>query len=112
VVEDVRTGSVFTGFTLLGATVEDARPGLFHHEALIWTMDLLPNPRVRSQLGYGIIMAGERRDPWGGVCHGASEEETYRELCALVADEVEQPREAGKELPPARTRPMREAVPA
>ena len=23
--------------------------------------------------------------PWGGVCHGAAEEEAYRQLCALVA---------------------------
>ena len=50
--------------------------------------------------------------PWGGVCHGSSEEETYRELCALVEDEVEELRQAGKELPVASTRPMREAVPA
>lgn len=26
--------------------------------------------------------------PHGGICHGASEQETYRELCALVAEEV------------------------
>jgi predicted RNase H-like HicB family nuclease len=50
--------------------------------------------------------------PWGGVCHGASEEETYRQLCALVRDEVEQLRKDGKELPAAGTRPMRDAVPA
>ena len=50
--------------------------------------------------------------PWGGVCHGSSEEETYRELCALVEDEVEELRQAGKELPVASTRAMREAVPA
>ena len=24
--------------------------------------------------------------PWGGVCHGEHEEETYRELCDLVAE--------------------------
>ena len=23
--------------------------------------------------------------PWGGVCHGSTEEEAYRQLCALVA---------------------------
>jgi len=50
--------------------------------------------------------------PWGGVCHGTSEEDTYRQLCALVEDEVEELRQAGKELPVASTRPMREAVPA
>ena len=50
--------------------------------------------------------------PWGGVCHGASEEEAYHQLCALVQDEVGQLRQAGKELPPPSTRPMREAVPA
>ena len=50
--------------------------------------------------------------PWGGVCHGATEEETYRQLCALVQEEVDQLSRAGKKLPPANTRPMREAVPA
>ena len=48
--------------------------------------------------------------PWGGACHGATEEETFRELCALVEAEVEQLREAARELPPVSTRPMREAV--
>lgn len=50
--------------------------------------------------------------PFGGVCHGATEEDTYRQLCALVAEEVDELQRAGKELPPASTRPMREAVPA
>lgn len=50
--------------------------------------------------------------PWGGVCHGATEEKTYRQLCALVQSEVEQLLQAGKELPRASTRAMREAVPA
>ncbi len=50
--------------------------------------------------------------PWGGVCHSTTEEETYRELCRLVADEVEDLRTKGKALPAASTRPMREAVPA
>jgi predicted RNase H-like HicB family nuclease len=50
--------------------------------------------------------------PWGGVCHATTEEEAYRQLCALVLDEVEELRRAGKELPQANTRPMREAVPA
>ena len=50
--------------------------------------------------------------PWGGVCHGTTEEDAYRQLCALVADEVEELRANGKELPAPSTRPMREAVPA
>ncbi len=50
--------------------------------------------------------------PFGGVCHGSTEEDAYRQLCALVAGEVEELRAAGKELPAPSTRPMREAVPA
>jgi len=50
--------------------------------------------------------------PWGGVCHGRSEDETYRQLCSLVEEEVEQLLRDGKELPMASTRPMRDAVPA
>src|SRR3989442_15951095 len=50
--------------------------------------------------------------PWGGVCHGPNEEETYRELCALVREEVEELVKSGKGLPPGATRPMRDAVPA
>ena len=48
--------------------------------------------------------------PWGGVCHGASEEKTYQQLCALVREEVQQLRHEGKELPAPGTRPMKEAV--
>lgn len=48
--------------------------------------------------------------PWGGACHGTTEEETYRALCALVEQEVEQLRDSAQELPPVSTRPMREAV--
>jgi hypothetical protein len=48
--------------------------------------------------------------PWGGVCHGATEEETYGGLCALVREELEELRRAGKEIPTPATRPMREAV--
>ena len=48
--------------------------------------------------------------PWGGVCHGQSEETTYHELCDLVREDVEQLRREGKELPVPGTRPMREAV--
>ena len=50
--------------------------------------------------------------PWGGVCHGTTEDETYRQLCQLVHDEVSELRETGKELPAPVTRPMRDAVPA
>ena len=50
--------------------------------------------------------------PYGGICHAGSEEEAYRQLCALVADEVQELQRAGHELPPPSTRPMREAVPA
>ena len=50
--------------------------------------------------------------PWGGVCDGTGEEETYGKLCALVREEVEELRQTGKELPTPGTRPMREAVTA
>ena len=50
--------------------------------------------------------------PWGGVCHGQTEEETYGHLCQLVAEEVEELDRAAKPLPAPSTRPMREAVPA
>ena len=48
--------------------------------------------------------------PWGGVCHGATEEETYAQLCVLVREEIEELRKAGKEIPVPATRAMREAV--
>jgi len=48
--------------------------------------------------------------PWGGVCHGSTEEETYSQLCALVREEMEELRRAGKEIPVPATRAMREAV--
>jgi predicted RNase H-like HicB family nuclease len=50
--------------------------------------------------------------PWGGACHGDSEEDTYHKLRQLVADEVEQLQSKGEPLPAPRTRPMKEAVPA
>ena len=50
--------------------------------------------------------------PWGGVCHGKTEEGAYRQLCALVAEDVDELQREGRELPPPSTRPMREAVPA
>ncbi len=46
--------------------------------------------------------------PWGGVCHGADDEKICRQLCELVRDEIEEIQAAGKELPRATTRPMRE----
>ena len=50
--------------------------------------------------------------PWGGVCHASLEEEAYRELCTLVQEEVEDLVRDHKELPPAITRAMRDAIPA
>ena len=50
--------------------------------------------------------------PWGGGCHGATEEETYRQLTELVREEVEEQIRAGNALPEPVTRPMREAIPA
>jgi hypothetical protein len=50
--------------------------------------------------------------PWGGVCHSSDEADCYRQLCALVREEIEDLQASGKELPPAQTRPMREAVAA
>jgi predicted RNase H-like HicB family nuclease len=49
--------------------------------------------------------------PWGGVCHGKSEEETYHQLTELVREEVSELIRAGKQLPEPVTRPMRETVP-
>ena len=49
--------------------------------------------------------------PWGGVCHGSTEEETYATLRTLVQEEVEELLQKGAELPPASTRAMKEAVP-
>ena len=48
--------------------------------------------------------------PWGGVCHGATEEDAYHQLTDLVREEVEELQRDGKHLPEAATRPMREAV--
>jgi predicted RNase H-like HicB family nuclease len=50
--------------------------------------------------------------PWGGVCHGATEETAYRKLCRLVHHEVTQLSRKGQPLPSPRTRAMREAAPA
>jgi len=48
--------------------------------------------------------------PWGAVCHGADEQETYRDLRHLIDQEVEQLVARGQGLPPAITRPMRETI--
>lgn len=48
--------------------------------------------------------------PWGGICHGITEEETYSQLCTLVREEVEELQQAGKEVPVPTTRAMRDAV--
>ncbi|HIG27427.1 MAG TPA: pilus assembly protein HicB [Verrucomicrobiales bacterium] len=48
--------------------------------------------------------------PWGGVCHGESEEPVYRELCSLVQQEVNELKTSGKDLPFPYTRPMRESM--
>ena len=50
--------------------------------------------------------------PWGGVCHGESEEAAYHQLCELVRAEVSDLLAAGQTLPFPGTIPMREAVPA
>jgi hypothetical protein len=47
--------------------------------------------------------------PWGGVCHSATEEETYAALCVLVREEIEDLLTENRDLPPAETRPIREA---
>ena len=46
--------------------------------------------------------------PWGDVCEDQGEEETYRRLCELVCEEIEQLTASGAELPAPVTRPMRE----
>ena len=48
--------------------------------------------------------------PWGGVCHGATGEDAYAQLCALVREEIVELSNAGKEIPVPATRAMREAV--
>jgi predicted RNase H-like HicB family nuclease len=50
--------------------------------------------------------------PWGGVCHGATEEEAFTKLCILVCEEVADLIQYGKQLPPSSTRAMRDAIPA
>ncbi len=48
--------------------------------------------------------------PWGGVCHGVTEQDTYRQLTELVQEEVEELGREGKPLPEPATRPMREVI--
>ena len=50
--------------------------------------------------------------PFGGVCHGKTEEGTFQELCELVREEVQERLRSGKDLPPVTTRAMRDAIPA
>jgi len=50
--------------------------------------------------------------PWGGVCRATNEEEAYRDLSALVREEIADLLAAGRDLPAASTRPMREAIEA
>ena len=50
--------------------------------------------------------------PWGGVCHGATPVEAFTRLSEIVEDTVSTAQAQGLALPPASTRPMREAVPA
>jgi hypothetical protein len=50
--------------------------------------------------------------PWGGVCHGETEENVFAELCTLVREEIQELLAGNHGLPSAQTRPMREAVAA
>ena len=50
--------------------------------------------------------------PWGGVCHAAKEPDAYYELCEVVQAEIAELRRDSRDLPPAVTRPMRDAIPA
>ena len=50
--------------------------------------------------------------PWGGVCHGTTEEEAFQQLCVLVREEISELEKANAKLPEPLTRAMREAVPA
>ncbi len=48
--------------------------------------------------------------PWGGVCHGTTEEATYRKLRILVREEVAQLSRTRQSLPAPSIRAMRDAV--
>jgi hypothetical protein len=49
--------------------------------------------------------------PAGGVCHAATEEDAYAELCELVREEVAELSRSQGQLPDVSTRPMRDAIP-
>ena len=49
--------------------------------------------------------------PAGGVCHAATEEDAYAELCELVREEVADLSRSLGQLPDVSTRPMRDAIP-
>jgi hypothetical protein len=49
--------------------------------------------------------------PWGGVCHGKTEEQAYGQLCALVREEVQELRLGGRNLPVPGTRSRRSESP-
>lgn len=46
--------------------------------------------------------------PAGGVCHGATPTDTYAKLSEIVEDTVMAAEAQSLDLPPVRTRPMRE----
>ncbi len=50
--------------------------------------------------------------PYGGVCHGETAVEAYTRLTEAVDDMITTALRQGIELPPPRTRPMRDAIPA
>ena len=50
--------------------------------------------------------------PAGGVCHGSTSVEAFTKLSEIVEDMVSTAQAQGLSLPPASTRPMRDAVPA
>lgn len=50
--------------------------------------------------------------PHGAVCHASTEQKAYALLCRLVESEIKAMLKAKRPLPPAQTRPMREAMPA
>ena len=45
---------------------------------------------------------------FGGVCHGANEEQVYAELCGIIRDEIEHRQQRGEALPEVLTKVTRE----
>jgi len=45
------------------------------------------------------------------VCHAATDEEAYADLCELVREEVAELSRSQGQLPDVSTRPMRDAIP-